>query len=80
MARKGDNLFVGGLGKEWTTVTGELVNYFPQWVKVISYQGSVHHLPWKNNYNAMRQKAGYDYPGMHSLHSFYFHSSLTCVL
>lgn len=63
MAKKESLLFIGGLGKEWTTITGELVNYFPQWVKAVTYQGAVHHISWINNYNAMREKTGYQYPG-----------------
>lgn len=63
MAKKESLLFIGGLGKEWTTTTGELVNYFPQWVKAVTYQGAVHHISWINNYNAMREKTGYQYPG-----------------
>lgn len=34
MTVKGTELVVGGLGKEWTTTTGEYVNDDPMWVKV----------------------------------------------
>ncbi|TRY82660.1 hypothetical protein DNTS_032596 [Danionella cerebrum] len=37
MAVKDEHLYVGGLGKEWTTVSGEFVNHNPEWVKVIGY-------------------------------------------
>ncbi|XP_054762754.1 soluble calcium-activated nucleotidase 1-like [Lytechinus pictus] len=63
MAVKDEHLFVGGLGKEWTTITGELQNLNPQWVKVISHLGAVHHVNWVGNYNAMRNKGGFPYPG-----------------
>ncbi|XP_033117806.1 soluble calcium-activated nucleotidase 1-like [Anneissia japonica] len=63
MAVKDEHLYVGGLGKEWTTTTGELVNLNPQWVKVISHHGEVRHVQWTQNYNAMRKSAGYEYPG-----------------
>lgn len=65
MAVKDQHLFVGGLGKEWTTITGELVNLNPQWIKVISHLGAVHHVNWVGNYNAMRNKGGFPYPGSH---------------
>ncbi|XP_041474384.1 soluble calcium-activated nucleotidase 1-like [Lytechinus variegatus] len=63
MAVKDEHLYVGGLGKEWTTITGELQNLNPQWVKVISHLGAVHHVNWVGNYNAMRNKGGFPYPG-----------------
>ncbi|XP_071965544.1 soluble calcium-activated nucleotidase 1-like [Antedon mediterranea] len=63
MAVKDQHLYIGGLGKEWTTTTGELVNLNPQWVKVISHLGEVKHIQWSKNYNAMRKSAGYEYPG-----------------
>ncbi|XP_071796837.1 soluble calcium-activated nucleotidase 1-like [Asterias amurensis] len=63
MAVKDQKLFVGGLGKEWTTTDGELVNLNPQWVKLISFQGGVAHLSWVKKYNAMRDAAGVPWPG-----------------
>ena len=63
LAVKDELLYVGGLGKEWTTITGQLVNYFPQWVKVITHNGAVQHREWVTNYNAMRNTAGFPYPG-----------------
>jgi len=38
MARKGDKLYVGGLGKEWTTPNGVVLHHNPQWVKIIEPQ------------------------------------------
>ncbi|XP_077979848.1 soluble calcium-activated nucleotidase 1-like [Glandiceps talaboti] len=63
MLVKDQVLVVGGLGKEWTTVTGELVNLNPQWVKAITIDGAVHHLNWVPNYNMMRKASGYEWPG-----------------
>ncbi|XP_074649447.1 soluble calcium-activated nucleotidase 1-like isoform X2 [Tubulanus polymorphus] len=63
MAVKDESMFVGGLGKEWTTSDGELVNLDPQWVKRIEYTGAVTHIDWHHNYNAMRRAAGFSYPG-----------------
>ena len=63
MSVKDDLLYVGGLGKEWTTSTGELVNHNPQWIKIINHLGFIQHIDWTANYNKMRQVLGYSYPG-----------------
>ena len=56
-------MWVGGLGKEWTTTTGVKVNLHPQWVKSVSHLGDVVHHDWVDNYNALRRKGGYEEPG-----------------
>ncbi|KAF5905162.1 soluble calcium-activated nucleotidase 1 isoform X2 [Clarias magur] len=63
LAVKDEHLYVGGLGKEWTTTTGEFVNNDPQWVKVIGFQGDVHHENWVPHYVALRGAAGIKPPG-----------------
>ncbi|MBN3313452.1 CANT1 nucleotidase, partial [Atractosteus spatula] len=63
LAVKDERLYVGGLGKEWTTTTGEVVNENPQWVKVVGYQGNVEHENWVPQYNALRAAAGITPPG-----------------
>ncbi|KAJ8317874.1 hypothetical protein KUTeg_002965 [Tegillarca granosa] len=60
---KGGRLYVGGLGKEWTTVDGEVQNYNPQWIKSIGPHGDVKHLNWHNFYDEMRVKTGNVFPG-----------------
>lgn len=60
---KDEHLYVGGLGKEWTTTTGDVVNENPEWVKVVGYKGSVDHENWVSNYNALRAAAGIRPPG-----------------
>lgn len=60
---KNNKLYVGGLGKEWTTATGEVVNLNPQWIKSISHRGEVTHHDWHKNYNAMRRATGHNLPG-----------------
>jgi soluble calcium-activated nucleotidase 1 len=60
---KDQQLYIGGLGKEWTTTDGEVVNLNPQWVKSVSHLGQVHHLDWHKNYNALRKVAGMNLPG-----------------
>ena len=35
MTVKNERLFIGGLGKLWTTQTGEVLHDNPQWVKTV---------------------------------------------
>lgn len=63
MAVKDHHLYVGGLGKEWTTPTGEYVNNHPQWIKKISPQGLVTHLDWADHYKSMAKSIGIQQPG-----------------
>ncbi|KAM4585490.1 soluble calcium-activated nucleotidase 1b isoform 2-T3 [Odontesthes bonariensis] len=63
LAVKDEHLFVGGLGKEWTTTSGEVVNNNPEWVKVVGYNGEVAHENWVPYYNALRSAAGIKPPG-----------------
>jgi soluble calcium-activated nucleotidase 1 len=63
LAVKDQLLYVGGLGKEWTSTSGELLNYNPQWVKTVSITGEVDHHNWRDNYLALRSSCGIQYPG-----------------
>ncbi|XP_027480775.1 galectin-3-binding protein isoform X2 [Zalophus californianus] len=63
LAVKDEHLYVGGLGKEWTTSTGEVMNENPEWVKVVGSRGSVDHENWVSSYNALRAAAGIQPPG-----------------
>lgn len=65
LAVKDEHLYVGGLGKEWTTTTGEVMNENPEWVKVVGHRGSVAHENWVASYNALRAAAGIRPPGKH---------------
>lgn len=60
---KDEALWVGGLGKEWTTTKGVVQNLNPQWTKSIGHTGDVVHHNWVNNYNALRKKGGFEAPG-----------------
>lgn len=60
---KDEHLYVGGLGKEWTTSTGEVMNENPEWVKVVGSRGSVDHENWVSSYSALRAAAGIQPPG-----------------
>ncbi|XP_034045592.1 soluble calcium-activated nucleotidase 1 isoform X2 [Thalassophryne amazonica] len=63
MAVKDEQLYVGGLGKEWTTITGEFVNNNPEWVKVVGFQGDVRHENWVPKYKLLKSAAGIEPPG-----------------
>lgn len=64
MVTKDRHLYVGGLGKEWTSTTGDVVlNHDPQWVKRISLTGQVEHQDWRLRYIQLRQAAGIEPPG-----------------
>ncbi|KAE8745396.1 Soluble calcium- activated nucleotidase 1 [Frankliniella occidentalis] len=62
-AVKDNKLYVGGLGKEWTTSTGELVDFDPMWIKQIHPTGQVSHHDWKTNYEKLRRSVGIEFPG-----------------
>ena len=38
---KDETLFVGSMGKEWTTAAGDFENYNPMYVKAVSTPGQV---------------------------------------
>ena len=59
MTTKDNKLYVGGLGKEWTSVTGEYINDNPMYIKVISAEGSVQHVFWKKVYLKFIPTRGY---------------------
>jgi len=63
LAVKDEQLYVGGLGKEWTTTAGEFVNNNPEWVKVVGYKGDVLHENWVPRYDALKSAAGIQPPG-----------------
>ncbi|XP_015590709.1 soluble calcium-activated nucleotidase 1 [Cephus cinctus] len=60
---KDEQLYVGSMGKEWTTAAGEFVNNNPQWVKTVSVLGEKHSLNWVSNYNRLRQAYDIEFPG-----------------
>jgi len=62
-AVKDDRMFVGGLGKEWTTQEGVVVSRDPQWVKSIDTHGRVEHHSWVRVYEALREATGTSSPG-----------------
>lgn len=58
MAVKDNKLYVGSMGKEWTTPEGVIVNTNPQFVKVIDTEGTIEHHDWHETYVKFKQAAG----------------------
>ncbi|XP_052863020.1 apyrase [Anopheles cruzii] len=56
-------LYVGSMGKEWTTAAGDFETSDPMYVKAVTVHGEVYHLNWINNYKAIRKSIGIDWPG-----------------
>ncbi|XP_022207722.2 soluble calcium-activated nucleotidase 1 [Nilaparvata lugens] len=56
-------LYVGGMGKEWTTASGQFVNTHPMWVKRISPLGFIEHEDWHNRYIQLRALVDVHFPG-----------------
>ncbi|XP_047426774.1 soluble calcium-activated nucleotidase 1-like isoform X2 [Mugil cephalus] len=63
LAVKDEQLYIGSLGKEWTTTEGEFVNNNPEWVKVVGFKGDVQHKNWISNYKSLKSAAGIEPPG-----------------
>jgi soluble calcium-activated nucleotidase 1 len=60
---KDGKLWVGSIGKEWTTGTGDIIGKDPMWVKTIDGSGRVEHVNFIANYEALRNAVGAKYPG-----------------
>jgi len=56
-------LYVGGLGKEWTTPEGVVISRDPQYVKTIDANGHIEHVNWINVYETLREAAETPSPG-----------------
>lgn len=60
---KDEVLYVGSMGKEWTTSSGEFESFDPMYVKAVSMNGEVHHINWVSNYKKIREVVGIEWPG-----------------
>eukprot|EP01119_Soliformovum_irregulare_P008511 TRINITY_DN21630_c0_g1_i1.p1 TRINITY_DN21630_c0_g1~~TRINITY_DN21630_c0_g1_i1.p1 ORF type:complete len:358 (-),score=85.72 TRINITY_DN21630_c0_g1_i1:54-1127(-) len=56
-------MYIGSVGKEYTTNEGEIVSRNPQWVKTIDAEGRIKHLDWSEHYTRLREASGTMYPG-----------------
>lgn len=76
MAVKDKHLYVGGLGKEWTTTEGVFVNNNPEWVKVVGFRGDVQHENWVPKYKSLKSAAGIEPPGVDAI---LFFLTIACI-
>lgn len=60
---KDQTLYVGSMGKEWTSSSGDFENVNPMFVKAVNTHGEVRHQNWLNNYKAIRSSIGISWPG-----------------
>ena len=60
---KDQTLFVGSMGKEWTTAAGAFESYDPMYVKSIATNGEIQHINWVNNYKLIRKSIDIEWPG-----------------
>lgn len=61
---KDNYLYIGSMGKEWTTDSGEFENNNPMFVKVVSMHGVTFSLDWSKNFKRLRQRsANINWPG-----------------
>lgn len=60
---KDEVLYVGSMGKEWTTGSGEFESFDPMYVKAVMSNGVVHHINWMDNYKKIRSALGIQWPG-----------------
>lgn len=54
---KDRSLYIGSMGKEWTTSMGDFENENPMFVKVVSVTGAVKSIDWSHNYKKLREEA-----------------------
>ncbi|KAL9657985.1 hypothetical protein ABK040_016635 [Willaertia magna] len=55
---KDNKLYIGSIGKEWTTPDGKILSHDPMYVKTIDQYGNVEHLNWISNYKKMLRAVG----------------------
>lgn len=60
---KDEYLYVGSMGKEWTSGDGEYINDDPMFIKQVNIDGQITSINWANNYKALRKAIGIEFPG-----------------
>lgn len=60
---KDNVMYVGSMGKEWTTPGGDFENNDPMWIKAVNIHGEVQHLNWVNQYKSIRESIDIHWPG-----------------
>ncbi|KAK0161922.1 hypothetical protein PV327_008319 [Microctonus hyperodae] len=60
---KNQQLYIGSMGKEWTTASGEFIHNNPMWIKILSPCGHVQSVDWTGNFKKLRQAINIEFPG-----------------
>lgn len=60
---KGDELYIGSMGKEYTKPDGTIVNTNNLWIATIDGKGDVRRRDWSSNYTFVRNLLGAQAPG-----------------
>lgn len=60
---KGDDLYMGSMGKEYTNPDGSVANTNNLWIVVVNKDGQVRRKDWTEKYNLVRAKLGASSPG-----------------
>lgn len=60
---KGDELYLGSMGKEFTNPAGEIVNVNNLWIAVVNKRGEFRRENWMNVYDVVRRALGAESPG-----------------
>lgn len=60
---KDEQLYVGSMGKEWTTSDGVFESYDPMYIKIVTVNGEVKHINWVENYKKLRSALSISWPG-----------------
>lgn len=74
---KDDTLYVGSIGKPWTTRDGEYINDYPQHVWIVSRDKNTTYVDWKHVYDTVKKAVGIGNEG-YAYHSFHGIASFTC--
>jgi len=60
---KGNDMYMGSMGKEYTNPDGSVANTNNLWIAVVNADGQVRRVDWTDNYNFVRAKLGASSPG-----------------
>lgn len=60
---KGNDLYMGSMGKEYTNPDGSVANTNNLWIVVVNPEGQVRRVNWVDNFNVVRTELGASSPG-----------------
>ena len=60
---KGNDLYLGSMGKEYTREDGSIANTNNLWISIINSRGEIKHVDWQKQYTFVRKALGASPPG-----------------